>query len=75
LTVFVSTALFAVSYRAYSKKHNKKFMYVCTAFGVFMVKEVVIGVNALYFDLSIITAGIHMLNLAILALFFKGTVQ
>jgi len=50
-------------------------MYVCTAFGVFMVKEVVIGVNALYFDLSIITAGIHMLNLAILALFFKGTVQ
>lgn len=76
ITVAVASGLFAVSYTAYrKKKQNSKFMYICLAFAVFAVKEAIIAVNALHMHNVTLTAVAHVLNLAILGLFFKGTVQ
>lgn len=74
VTVAVSAALLTVSYTAYRKKNNKKFMYICLAFAVFSLKEAVIAVNALHLHSVTLTTVAHLLNLAILGLFFKGTV-
>lgn len=74
-TVIVASGLFTVSYTAYRKKQNTKFMYICLAFAVFAVKEATLAVNALHLHNVTLTAAAHILNLAILGLFFKGTVQ
>lgn len=74
-TVVAATGLFTVSYTAYRKKNNQKFMYICLAFAVFAVKETLIAINALHLHSVTLTAATHLLNLAILGLFFKGTVQ
>jgi hypothetical protein len=74
-TVVAATGLFTVSYIAYRKKNNRKFMYICLAFAVFAVKETLIAVNALHLNNVALTATVHLLNLAILGLFFKGTVE
>lgn len=75
LTVVAATGLFTVSYTAYRKKYNTKFMYICLAFAVFTVKETMIAVNTLHLQSVTLTAAAHLLNLAILGLFFKGTVE
>lgn len=75
LTVVAATGLFTVSYTAYRKKQNSKFMYICLAFAVFAGKETLIAVNALHLNSVTLTATAHLLNLAILGLFYKGTVQ
>lgn len=75
VTMLVASVLVAVSYIAYVKKQNEKFLYVCIAFGVFCIKEILITINTLY-EVSV-TGGavVHVLNLVILALFFRGTVK
>ncbi|MFB6114882.1 MAG: hypothetical protein ABEK04_01210 [Candidatus Nanohalobium sp.] len=75
VTVLVAAGLFTVSYKAYVKKQNKKFLYICMAFAVFAVKELLIALDTLYFSNPATVAGVHLLNLAILALFFRGTVK
>jgi hypothetical protein len=75
VTVAASAALLTVSYTAYRKKGNRKFMYICLAFAVFAVKEAIIAINALHLESVTLTAAAHILNLAILGLFFKGTVS
>lgn len=75
LTVAAALALFAVSYRAYMKKENEKFLYVCAAFGVFAVKESVVTASVMGLSTGFLTGLSHILNLVILALFFRGTVK
>lgn len=75
VTLLVASGLVAVSYMAYVKKQNEKFFYVCTAFGVFCLKEILITVNTLYEISSLVGATVHVLNLVILTLFFRGTVK
>ena len=75
ITVVAATGLFTVSYTAYRKKHNKKFMYICLAFAVFAAKETLIAINALHLNSVFLTASAHLLNLAILGLFYKGMLQ
>lgn len=74
-TVAAALALFAVSYRAYRKKENEKFMYVCAAFGVFALKEAVVTASVSGLSIGFLTGLSHVLNLVILALFFRGTVK
>ncbi|MFB6174699.1 MAG: hypothetical protein ABEJ87_01840 [Candidatus Nanohalobium sp.] len=74
LTTSVAAVLFAVSYRAYRKKENSKFIYICAAFGVFAVKEGVIAANTELVRPEL-TAAVHVLNLTILGLFFRGTIK
>lgn len=74
-TMLTATALFAVSYRAYLKKHNKKFLYVLLAFAVFAVKEALITVSVIGSSPFPLTGLSHILNLVILGLFFMGTVR
>lgn len=75
ITFAVATSLFALSYRAYKKKRNEKFLYVCIAFGVFAVKEGLVTTNSILLDSTNATAVVHILNLVILGLFFRGTVK
>lgn len=74
-TLLVASGLVAVSYIAYVKKQNEKFFYVCIAFGVFCIKEILITVNTLYDTSPTVGATVHVLNLVILTLFFRGTVK
>ena len=75
ITVMAAAGLFAVSYTAYKKQENKKFLYILAAFAVFAIKETLIAVNALHVQSPALTTGAHLLNLAILGLFYRGTVQ
>jgi hypothetical protein len=75
ITVAAALALFAVSYRAYRKKENEKFLYVCAAFSVFAVKEAIVTASVIGYGTGFMTGISHVLNLVILALFFRGTVK
>ncbi|MFB6242125.1 MAG: hypothetical protein ABEJ36_05000 [Candidatus Nanosalina sp.] len=75
ITLVAAAALFVVSLRAYRRKDNEKFLYICLAFGVFAVKEGIVTAEVLGLGLSILTGLSHVLNLVILALFFRGTVK
>lgn len=75
ITVVAAAGLFTVSYTAYKKQENKKFLYILAAFAVFAVKETLIAVNALHVQSPTLTTAAHLLNLAILGLFYRGTVQ
>ena len=74
-TVAAALALFAVSYRSYVKKQNRKFLYVCAAFAVFALKEAIVTLSILNMAFAGITWVSHFLNLVILGLFFWGTVK
>ncbi len=74
VTVLTASALFLVSFKAYRRKENGKFLYICLAFGVFSLKEFVLAANILM-ESSAVTAAVHLLNLLILALFFRGTLK
>lgn len=76
LTTFVvALALFAVSLRVYRKKDNEKFLYVCTAFGFFALKEGLTTVMIFGLTFQGVIWVTHFLNLVILGLFFRGTVK
>lgn len=75
VTLLVASSLVAVSYMAYVKKQNEKFFYVCVAFAVFCIKEILITINTIYGTSPIVSAMVHVLNLLILTLFFRGTVK
>ncbi len=75
MTILVAVGLFTVSLRAYRKKRSRRFLYVCVAFGVFMLKEALTLVSVVYGLPSPVTAIVHALNLIILALFFYGVMR
>ncbi|AOV94520.1 hypothetical protein AQV86_01175 [Nanohaloarchaea archaeon SG9] len=75
ITVVAATGLFTVSYTAYKKQENKKFLYILLAFAVFALKETLIAINSLHVNSATLTTAAHLLNLAILGLFYRGTVQ
>ena len=75
VTLIVASALFIVSVRAYRRKRNKKFLYVCGAFAVFAVKETLLTANIVLFGFPSVTGVTHLLNLVILGLFFYGVVR
>lgn len=75
LTVAAALGLFGVSYTAYRKKENEKFLYVCSAFAVFAVKEIFVTADTLGYGSGLLIGVSHVLNLVILALFFRGTVK
>lgn len=74
-TVAAALGLFGVSYTAYRKKENEKFLYVCAAFAVFSVKEGIVMADILGYGADAIIGVSHVLNLVILGLFFRGTVK
>jgi hypothetical protein len=75
ITLIVAVALFIVSISSYRKKGNKKFLYVCSAFGIFALKEVMITASIAGIQIPGSTGLTHILNLVILALFFRGTIR
>lgn len=75
VTAAVSIGLLTVSFRAYRRRQNQKFLYVCAAFAVFALKELVILGNVGYLASPAVTAFSHVLNLVILLLFFQGVVR
>ncbi|MDY6770703.1 MAG: hypothetical protein SV186_01960 [Candidatus Nanohaloarchaea archaeon] len=74
-TLLLATGLFVVSIRAYRMKRSRKFLYVCSAFGVFAVKAVLTFASVFYVTMPLLTALVHGLNLVIILLFFWGTVR
>jgi len=75
MTVGLAMILLTVSLNAYRKKRSEKFLFICAAFGLFAVKELLLFANIFYFGRPILTAVSHTLNLAIILLFFWGTVR
>jgi cbb3-type cytochrome oxidase subunit 3 len=75
ITAVLSIGLLAVSLRAYRRKQNRKFLYVCGAFAMFAIKELITLGNVWYIDASTLTAFAHFLNLVILLLFFQGVAR
>ncbi len=75
VTAVMSIGLFMVSLQAYRRKRNRKFLYVCAAFAVFAVKEIIVTVNVGVIGAASLTAAAHFLNLVILLLFFRGVTQ
>jgi len=75
VTIVVAVGLVIVSLRAYRKKRSRRFLYVCGAFGVFMLKEALTLVSVVYGLPAPVTAAIHALNLIILLLFFYGVMR
>lgn len=75
LTFLVATTLLTVSIKSYKKKDNKKFLYICTAFGAFALKEAIITASITGTQIPAMTGITHILNLVILALFFRGTIE
>lgn len=74
-TFLLALILFGISLRSYTKKNNKKFMYVFLAFGAFALKEGVIVASVLNLVDVGLTGISHILNLMILTLFFGGTMK
>lgn len=75
VTMLVAVGLVLVSLRAYRKKRSRRFLYVCGAFAVFMLKEALTLVSVTYGLPTPATAIIHALNLVILMLFFYGVMR
>lgn len=75
ITLIIALVLFIVSISSYRKKGNRKFLYVCSAFGIFALKEIVITASIVGIQIPGNTGLTHILNLVILALFFRGTIR
>lgn len=75
VTFAVAVILLAVSVKAYRKRSNSKFLYICLAFGFFALKEGLTTAGIFGLTFQGFTWIIHSLNLVILGLFFRGTVK
>ncbi len=75
LTGAVALSLFLVSLRAYLKLKKPKFLYLCLAFFLYAIKEVIVVLDVFFLRNPIATAVSHVLNLVVLLLFFAGVVK
>ncbi len=74
VTLIVSVFLLTVSYLSYKRKETEKFLYIFSAFGLFAVNELIILTNMAFIK-SEVTWINHIITLAILLLFYRGTTR
>jgi hypothetical protein len=75
VTAVVAVALLTLSLQAYRKRSTRKFLFICIAFALFAVREVLIMGDLLFHVLPGIHVVAHILNLGILIAFFYGVVK
>lgn len=74
-TALISVVLFVISRRVYGTERDEKFLYVSAAFGFFFIKEALLLFQSFAGSWWAIDFSAHILNLVILACFFRGTVK
>ncbi|HLD05747.1 MAG TPA: hypothetical protein VJG90_08560 [Candidatus Nanoarchaeia archaeon] len=75
ITAALSIALFAISWLTYKKHNNRKFLFVCLAFFVFALKEIITALNIMVWHSGAIEVFTHALSLVILILFAIGIIR
>jgi hypothetical protein len=76
ITAVVASILFVLSLITYTRTKKGKFLFICGAFLLFAVKEIVLAVSTVGLDAeptSIFST--HILNLIILAMFAYGILK
>ncbi len=74
-TAVTAFSLFIVSLKAYLALKRRRFLYVCLAFLLYSIKEIIVVSEVLSFRNSAFTEISHVMNLAILLLFFAGLIK
>lgn len=75
LTVVLALALFAVSALSYIRTQKQRFLYICLAFFLFAVKEILIAFAIFGAGSSMLIGVSHFLTFIILILFFIGVMK
>ncbi len=73
--VIVAAILFVLSLITYLRTRKTKFLFICAAFLVFAVKEVILAVNIITFGTDPLMIFTHFLDLVILLLFAFGILK
>ncbi len=74
-TVLLSLALFGISLLSYIRSKKPKFIYICSAFLLFAIKEIVTTYAILIAPTPFLVGLTHIMTFAILILFFIGVVK
>jgi hypothetical protein len=74
-TVVVSLALFALSTIAYARSRKAKFLYICAAFLLFAIGEIITTYSILIAPAPFLVGISHILTFAVLILFFIGVIK
>ena len=75
VSAVIAAVLFVISAFSYTRTKKSKFLFICAAFLLFSVKEILMAINVIYLHsppLEIIT---HVLNFIILLLFAAGLLK
>ncbi len=75
LTVVLALALFAVSALSYIRTKKQRFLYICSAFFLFALKEILTTFAILGAGSSMLIGVSHLITFLILILFFIGVMK
>ena len=75
VTAALSLALFGLAWLTYQRNKNRKFLFICAAFLIFVIKEVVLAMNVIMWSSGSVDVFTHVLNLVILILFALGILR
>ncbi len=75
VTAALSLALFGLAWLTYQRNKNHKFLFICAAFLVFAIKEVILAMNVIVWNSPSVEIFTHVLNLVILVLFALGILR
>jgi len=75
VTAILAFSLFIISLRVYLRAKNKRFLYVCSAFLLFAIKEIIVVADILFLRSPTAVGISHTLNFVILILFFMGVIK
>jgi hypothetical protein len=75
LTVVLALGLFAISSISYIRTRKSRFLYICSAFLLFAIKEIFITFAILGAGSPMLIGISHLLTFIILILFFIGVMK
>ncbi|MBS3174256.1 hypothetical protein J4440_00070 [Candidatus Woesearchaeota archaeon] len=71
----LSGILFIISLLTYLRTKRSKFMFICSAFLIFSIKEIILAINIINAGTDPIMVLTHFLDLLILVLFALGILK
>ncbi|MEK6963472.1 MAG: hypothetical protein AABX70_03535 [Nanoarchaeota archaeon] len=75
VTAALSLSLFGLASLVYQRNKNRKFLFICAAFLIFAIKEVVLAMNIIVWGSASVEVFTHALSLVILVLFALGILR
>ncbi len=75
LTAVVAIAIFIISALSYTRHKREKFIYICAAFFLFAVKEIITSFDVIMYHSHTLVGVAHIINFIVIILLFIGVMK